>query len=67
MPMDIELAFGESVTVTTATLPSAIVFVLSPAVRQMYELAPPMQLIVLPADVSAGPAVTEKLVTLAAG
>ena len=66
-PMDIEPAFGASVTVTTATLPSGIVFVLSPFVRQMYALAPPTQLIVLPADVSTGPGVTEKLVTLAAG
>jgi hypothetical protein len=66
-PMDIELAFGASVTVTTATLPSGIVFVLSPFVRQMYELALPTQLTVLPADVSAGPAVTEQLATVAAG
>jgi hypothetical protein len=66
-PMDIGLAFGASVTVTTATLPSGIVFMLSPLVRQMYALAPPAQLIVLPADVSIGPGATEKLVILAAG
>jgi hypothetical protein len=66
-PMDIELALGESVTVTTARLPSGIVFVLSPLVRQMYALAPPTQLSVLPADVSTDPGVTEKLVTLAPG
>jgi hypothetical protein len=67
MPMDIEPAFGASVTETTATLPSRIVFVLSPFVRQMYELEPPTQLIVLPAAVKTGPGVTEKLVTPAAG
>ena len=66
-PMEIELAPGASVTVTTATFPSAIVFVLRPLVRQIYALAPPAQLIVLPADISTGPGVTEKLVTLAAG
>ena len=66
-PTDIELALGESVTVTTATVPSEIMFVFSPLVRQMYALAPPTQLIALPADVSTGPGVTEKLVTLAAG
>jgi hypothetical protein len=66
-PIDIGLAFGASVTLTTATLPSGIVFVLSPLVRQIYALAPPAQLIVLPADVRIGPGATEKFVTLAAG
>ena len=65
--MDIELALWASATVTSATLPSGIVFVLSPFVRQMYALASPAQLIDLPADVSTGPGITEKLVTLAAG
>lgn len=66
-PMENEPAPGASVTVTTATFPSRIVFVFSPLVRQMYALAPPEQLIVLPADINTGPGVTEKLVTLAAG
>jgi hypothetical protein len=66
-PMENEPAPGASVTVTTATLPSRIVFVFSPLVRQMYALAPPAQLTVLPADINTGPGVTEKLVTLAAG
>ena len=66
-PMDIELAFGASATVTTATLPSGMVFVFSPFVRQMYEAAPPAQLMLLPADVSAAPGVTERLVTPAEG
>jgi hypothetical protein len=34
-PMEIELALGASITVTTATLPSGIVFVLNPVVTQM--------------------------------
>jgi len=66
-PMDIELTPWASAAVTIATLPSGITFVLRPLVRQMYELAPPAQLIVLPADMSAGPGVTEKLFTLADG
>ena len=66
-PMDIELALGASVTVTTATMPSGIVFVFIPLVRQMYELALPAQLIILPADVNTAPGVTEKLVTLVEG
>jgi len=66
-PMDIELTPWARATVTIATLPSGITFVLRPLVRQIYELAPPAQLIVLPADISAGPGVTEKLFTLADG
>jgi hypothetical protein len=63
--MDIELALGASVTVTTATMPFGIVFAFSPLVRQMYEPVLPAQLIVLPADVNTAPGVTEKLATLA--
>ena len=66
-PMDIELALGASATVTIATLPSGIVFALSPVVRQVNPVAPPMQLRFLPADVIAALGVTEKLVTLAEG
>jgi hypothetical protein len=66
-PMDIELAPWASTTVTTATLPSGIVFVLSPFVRQVYPVAPPPQVMFLPADVIAALGVTEKLVTLAEG
>jgi hypothetical protein len=66
-PMDIELALGASATVTTATLPSGIVFVLSPLVRQVYAVPPPTQLMLLPAEVIAALGVTEKLVTLAEG
>jgi hypothetical protein len=66
-PMDIELALWASATVTTATLPSGIVFVLSPVVRQVYAVAPPTQSMLLPADVIAELGVTEKLVTLAEG
>lgn len=64
-PMDMLLAVWASATVTTATLPSGMVFVFSPLVRQMYEAAPPAQLMLLPADVIAALGVTEKLVTLA--
>ena len=67
MPMGIELALGVSATVTIATLPSGIVFVFSPLVKQMYAVPPPTQLMLLPADVIAGLGVTEKLVTLADG
>ena len=66
-PMTIELALGASATVTTATLPSGIVFVFSPLVRQVNAVPPPTQLILLPADVMAALGVTEKLVTLAEG
>ena len=66
-PMDIELALWASATVTTATLPSGIVFVLSPVVRQVYAVAPPTQSMLLPADVIAALGVTEKPVTLAEG
>ncbi len=66
-PMDIELALWASATVTTATLPSGIVFVLSPVVRQVYAAGPPTQLMLLPADVIAALGVTEKPVTLAEG
>jgi hypothetical protein len=66
-PMGIELALGASATVTTATLPSGIVFVFSPLVRQVYAVPPPTQLMLLPADVIAALGVTEKLVTLAEG
>jgi len=66
-PMGIELAPGASATVTTATLPSGIVFAFSPLVRQVYAVPPPTQLILLPADVMAALGVTEKLVTLAEG
>ena len=52
---------------TTATLPSGIVFVFSPLVRQVYAVPPPTQLMLLPADVIAALGVTEKLVTLAEG
>jgi hypothetical protein len=65
--MYIELAVGASATVTTATLPSGIVFVFNPLVRQVNAAAPPTQLIPLPAAVIAGPGVTENPVTLAAG
>jgi hypothetical protein len=66
-PMDIEVAFGASATVTTATLPFGIVFVLSPVVKHVYALALPAQVMLLAEDVSAESAVTEKLVTLAEG
>ncbi len=66
-PIDIELALWASAAVTTATLPSGIVFVLSPVVRQVYPVGPPAQLMFLPADVIAALGVTEKLVTLAEG
>jgi hypothetical protein len=66
-PIDIELAVGARATVTTATLPSGIVFVFSPLVKQMYAVPPPTQLMLLPADVIAALGVTEKLVTLADG
>jgi hypothetical protein len=66
-PMAIELAVGASATVMTATLPSGIVFVFSPLVRQVNAAAPPTQLIPLPAAVIAEPGVTENPVTLAAG
>jgi hypothetical protein len=66
-PMDMEPAVGASVTVTTATMPFGIAFVLSPLVRQIYELAPPAQLKVFPAEVNTDPGITEKLVTLAEG
>ena len=66
-PMDIELTLGTSPTVTTATLPSGIVFVLSPVARQMYEFAPLAQLMLLPEEVNPELGATEKLVTLAEG
>ena len=62
-----ELALGASTTVTTATLPFGIMFVLSPVATQIYELAPPAQLMPLPEDVRAAAGVTEKLVTPAEG
>ena len=66
-PIVIELALGASPTVTTATLPFGITFVLSPVATQINELAPPAQLMLLPEDVRAESGVTEKLVTLAEG
>jgi hypothetical protein len=66
-PIDIEPAAGASPTVTSAMPPSGIVFVLNPVARQMYELTPPAQIMLLPEDVSAELGDTEKLVTLAEG
>lgn len=66
-PMVSELAFGASATETIATLPSGIVFVLSPVARQVYEPAPPAQVMLLPEDVSAESGATEKLVMLLEG
>ena len=66
-PIVIELALGASPTVTTATLPFGITFVLNPVATQINELAPPAQLMLLPEDVRAESGVTEKLVTLAEG
>ena len=66
-PIDIELAPGASATVTSAMPPSGIVFALGPVARQMYELAPPAQLMLLPEDVSAELGDTEKPVTLPKG
>ena len=66
-PIDIELALGASATVTTATPPFGIMFVLSPAATQVYEFAPAVQLMLLPEDVREEAGVTEKPVTLAEG
>jgi hypothetical protein len=57
-PIVIELALEASPTVTTATLSFGITFVLSPVATQIYELAPPAQLILLPEDVKAEAGVT---------
>jgi hypothetical protein len=66
-PMEIELALGVRAIVTTATPPSGMVLVLSPAARQIYELALPAQVMLLPEDVSAESGATEKLLMLAEG
>jgi hypothetical protein len=66
-PMAIELAVGASAIVTTATLPSGIVFAFIPVVRQVNAAAPPTQLMPFPAAVIAEPGLTEKPVTPADG
>ena len=66
-PIDSESAVGASATVTTAMPPSGIVFALGPVARQMYELASPAQLMLLPDEVSAALGDTEKPVTLPRG
>ena len=67
IPILAEPAVGGNVTDTVATMPSAMRFVLIPVARQMYAVGEPAQVSVLPAAVSAGPAVTLKPVTEAAG
>lgn len=57
----------DSVTVTVAMLPSPIVVAFIPHAMQIYPLAPPEQVTLLPAAVSAGPAVTVRLDTADAG
>jgi len=66
-PIDTELVVEASVAVTVATTPFEIVFVFRPVARQVYELVPLAQEMLLPEDVNAGLGVTEKLVTLVDG
>ncbi len=57
----------DSVTATVAIIPSPMAVAFIPEAMQIYPLAPPAQVTVLPADDNAAPAVTLRLETAAAG
>jgi len=68
LPMAIGTALPpENVAETLAITPSEMVVAFNPHATQVTAPAPPAQVSVLPAEDSAGPAVTFKLVTLAVG
>ena len=66
MPIDTPLP-PERVTETVAITPSEMAAEFNPQATHVRAPVPPPQVMVLPADVSAGPGVTSRVVTLAAG
>jgi hypothetical protein len=66
MPIDTPLP-PERVTETVAITPSEMAAEFNPHATHVRAPVPPPQVMVLPADDSAGPGVTSKVVTLAAG
>jgi hypothetical protein len=66
-PIAAELAVAAKVIETVATVPLAMTLVLIPVARQMYPAEELAQFSVFEAEVSAGPAVTTKPLTEAAG
>jgi hypothetical protein len=66
-PITAEVALLAKVTETVATVPLPITLVFIPLARQMYPLAEPAQVSVFAAATSAGPELTVKPVTEAAG